>query len=84
MILIQADIKEVSVIGIEDEKWGQIVCAAIVLKVKSKVDKGNLRNFLRDKLAGYKIPKQILFVDKLPKTELGKVIKEKVKVLFKN
>jgi len=83
-ILSYADIKEVSVIGIEDEKWGQIVCAAIVLKVKSKVDKGNLRNFLRDKLAGYKIPKQILFVDKLPKTELGKVIKEKVKVLFKN
>jgi o-succinylbenzoate---CoA ligase len=81
-ILIHKDIKEVCVIGIEDKTWGQVVSAAVMLKKNAELSASELKNFLKDKLAGYKIPKKILFVDELPKTELGKVIREDVRELF--
>ena len=84
IILIHKDVKEVCVIGIKDKTWGQVVSAVIVLKKNTKLSAGELKIFLKDKLAGYKIPKKILFVDELPKTELGKVMREAVKKLFEN
>jgi len=82
IILTHKNIKEVCVIGIKDKTWGQVVSAAIVLKTNTKLLNSELKNFLKTKLAGYKIPKKILFVDKLPKTELGKVMREDVKKLL--
>jgi len=82
IISTNKDVKEVSVTGIEDKTWGQVVSAAIVLNKDAKLSESDLRSFLKDKLAGYKIPKKILFVNELPKTELGKVIIEKLKNLF--
>jgi o-succinylbenzoate---CoA ligase len=82
IILTHKDVKEACVIGIKDKTWGQVVSAAIVLKKNTKLSAGELKIFLKDKLAGYKIPKKILFIDELPKTELGKVISEDVKKLF--
>ena len=82
IILTHKNVKEVCVIGIKDKTWGQVVATAVVLKKGTKLSTSQLKNFLKDKLASYKIPKKILFVDKLPKTELGKVMKEKVIELF--
>ena len=82
IISTNKDVKDVSVTGIEDKTWGQVVSAAIVLNKDAKLSESDLRSFLKDKLAGYKIPKKILFVNELPKTELGKVIIEKLKNLF--
>ena len=84
IIISHNDIKEVCVVGIKDKTWGQAVSAAIVLEKNAKLSASDLRNFLKNKLARYKIPKKILFVDELPKTELGKVIKEKIAELFQN
>ncbi|OGU74324.1 MAG: o-succinylbenzoate--CoA ligase [Ignavibacteria bacterium RBG_16_34_14] len=75
-------VKEVSVVGIEDKEWGQIVSAAVVLKENKKLTENELKNFLRNKLASFKIPKQIVFINDLPKTELGKIFREEVKKLF--
>jgi acyl-coenzyme A synthetase/AMP-(fatty) acid ligase len=41
-----------------------------------------LKNFLKDKLASFKIPKKIIFVNQLPKSDLGKMQREKIKNLF--
>ncbi|MFA3783775.1 o-succinylbenzoate--CoA ligase [Melioribacteraceae bacterium 4301-Me] len=68
-------VKETYVFGIDDKKWGQKICAAVVLKRNSTITQEELKTLLRKKLAGYKIPKEIFFLKKLPKTELGKVIK---------
>ncbi len=82
IILTHKNVKEVCVIGIKDKTWGQVVSAAIVLKTNTKLSDSELKIFLKTKLASYKVPKKILFVDKLPKTELGKVMREDVKKLL--
>ena len=80
-ILQMENVKECCVIGIEDETWGQIVVAAIVSE-NSKIDEYKIRNSLKKKLAGFKIPKKILFVEYIPRTSLGKIEKDKVLALF--
>jgi O-succinylbenzoic acid--CoA ligase len=83
VILSQSKVNEVCVVGIEDKEWGLIVSAAVVLKESGKLSENELKNFLRDKIAPYKIPKQIIFINKLPKSSLGKIEREKVRELLK-
>lgn len=82
-ILQRKNIKECCVVGIEDKTWGQIVVAAIVTKDNSIVE-SDIQNFLKDKMAGFKIPKRVHFVDHIPKTSLGKIKKDEVIALFNN
>jgi o-succinylbenzoate---CoA ligase len=82
-ILQSESINDCCVLGIEDKTWGQIVVAAIVSKDRTISEK-SVKNFLKSKLASFKIPKRILFVDSLPRTSLGKVEKEKIKALMQN
>jgi O-succinylbenzoic acid--CoA ligase len=58
------------VFGIEDENWGQLVCAAVV---SGQLSQEEIVMLLKEKLAGFKIPKKFFFVDEIPRTELGKV-----------
>ncbi len=78
------DISEVCVLGIEDKEWGQIAAAAIVLRDKNNLTLDELKAFLKDKLPGYKYPKKIFVLDNLPKTEMGKIQKEKIRELLIN
>jgi len=68
-------IKDVYVFGLQDETWGQIVTAAIV---GDNISQDEIKSKLKEKLAAYKIPKKYFFVDKLPKNELGKVLKNEL------
>ncbi len=81
-ILIHPNIKEACVFGIEDDEWGQAVAAAIVTKNNSEISLSEMKDFLNNRLPGYKQPKKIFLLDQLPKTELGKVQKEKVRELI--
>ena len=77
-------VSEVAVISAPDNKWGEVV-AAIVIPVKD-LDKNfgkNLVDFCEDKLAKFKIPKKIIFRDSLPKNASGKVLKNKLRNMFK-
>ena len=67
-------IAECAVIGVPDAQWGEVGLAAIVLKSEGASEAG-LEAFLRDKLAGYKVPKYIRVVDALPKSGAGKILK---------
>jgi O-succinylbenzoic acid--CoA ligase len=82
-ILQHKNVKDCCVLGIEDKTWGHIVAAVIVPENKSLSEVG-IKNFLKEKLAGFKVPKKVLFVENIPKTSLGKVEKEKVIALFKD
>lgn len=75
-------VSEVCVIGVKDNEWGQIAAAAVVLKKNCSLSENDLRAFLKEKLASYKIPKQIKFVENLPKSDLEKTLREKVKEFF--
>jgi o-succinylbenzoate---CoA ligase len=81
-ILKFPNVKEACVFGINDVQWGQKVVAAIVTMRESRFTLDELKEFLKDKIASFKIPKLIYFVDELPKTELGKVKRESVRKLF--
>ncbi|MBI9070979.1 MAG: o-succinylbenzoate--CoA ligase [Melioribacteraceae bacterium] len=76
-IVKYSGVEEACVFSLNDEEWGQIVCAAI--KCSYSLEKSQIYNFLKTELAGYKIPKQIFFVNFIPKTSLGKPQKEELK-----
>jgi len=72
-------VKDVCVVGVADEQWGQRVVAAVVLNgAKDKVTEQALIFFCRERLAGYKQPRLIRFVEALPMTASGKVRRDKV------
>jgi acyl-CoA synthetase (AMP-forming)/AMP-acid ligase II len=71
-------VKEVAVIGVPDEKWGELVTALVVTD-GSDVAAGDLITHCRSALAGYKCPKRVEFVDVLPRTATGKLQKFKLR-----
>jgi len=71
-------IKEVAVIGVEDEKWGEVGKAYIVLKDNQKLNEIEIKEFCLGNLAKYKIPKYVEFLSELPKSEAGKIDKKKL------
>ena len=68
-------IAEAAVIGVKDDKWGEVGKAFVVRKEDSRIAEEEVLKFCRDKLASYKIPRQIIFLPQLPKTATGKVKK---------
>lgn len=69
---------EVGVAGIPDAHSGEAVKAWIVLKEGETVTKEELRAFCKEKLAAYKVPKQVEFLDELPKTAVGKILRREL------
>jgi len=74
-------VKEVAVIGIPDDKWGELV-TGLVVSDGSEVSAEELISHCRTSLAGYKCPKRIEFVDSLPRTATGKLQKFKLREPF--
>ncbi|WP_284035499.1 long-chain-fatty-acid--CoA ligase [Neobacillus sp. 114] len=70
---------EVAVIGLYDELWGEKVHAVVELKSGEVVEEQEIIDYCRDKLAGYKIPKSVDFVEKLPKNPTGKIVRRTIK-----
>ncbi|MGV8980623.1 o-succinylbenzoate--CoA ligase [Clostridium sp.] len=65
-------INECAVVGLKDEKWGQVP----ILYVVSTIDEHKILEYLSNKLAKYKIPKKIIYLDELPKNAVGKILKK--------
>ena len=72
-------VEDVSVIGVPDEKFGEQLCAWIVLKVDAPADADAIKAYCVGKIAHYKIPAYLLFVDAFPMTVSGKVQKYKMR-----
>ena len=75
-------IHEVCVIGVPDEKWGEVGKAVISLKPGEETSKEEIMNVLKQKLAHYKVPKYIQFVNEIPKNNVGKIVAAKVAELY--
>jgi len=72
-------VKDVSVIGVPDVKFGEELCAWIVLREGATVTDEDVRAFCRGKIAHYKVPRYVRFVDAFPMTVTGKVQKFKMR-----
>ena len=72
-------IEEAAVFPLKDKVWGEIVAASIVLKNEKQIlNEYEIKEFLKGRISGFKIPKKIFIEDQLPKTELGKTQKDKL------
>ncbi|MDR7079174.1 fatty-acyl-CoA synthase [Neobacillus niacini] len=72
-------VDEVAVIGLPDEKWGELVAAFIVPKHFYTIEAEELSEYCEKKLGRYKIPKRFICLKELPKTVVGKIDKKKLK-----
>jgi fatty-acyl-CoA synthase len=75
-------VAEAAVVGLPDPKWGENVTAVIVLREGTTATEAEIIATARDRLAGFKKPKRVIFVDELPKTVSGKIIKRELRDRF--
>jgi fatty-acyl-CoA synthase len=75
VLLRHPAVQEVAVVGMPDERWGEAPHAFVILKPGASTDEDELRQFTRDRLAHFKVPKTVSFVNELPKTATGKIQK---------
>jgi acyl-CoA synthetase (AMP-forming)/AMP-acid ligase II len=76
------DVTEVAVIGIPDEKWGELVTALVVKAPGSELSAEDVVAWTRQRLAGFKCPKRVEFRDELARTATGKLQKFKLRAPF--
>jgi len=69
-------VAEAAVVGVSDELRGELVRAVVSLKKRGRAIEQEIRRFCLERMANYKMPKQIIFVDSLPKTTTGKIRKQ--------
>jgi len=75
-------VAESAVVGIVDEKWGEKVVAAVVKEPDTGVSADEVQAYCKKHLHDWKCPKEIVFVEELPRNTMGKMLKEKVKKFF--
>jgi len=76
VLYIHPDVLEAAVVGIPDDTWGEAVCAAVVPRAGRNIDENAIRDHCREMLASFKVPKNVAFLDALPKTGSGKISKK--------
>jgi long-chain acyl-CoA synthetase len=75
-------IADVAVIGVPDERWGETVKAIVVRKADVEVTPGELIDWARARIAGYKLPRSIDFIDALPRNPTGKILKRELRKTY--
>ena len=73
-----AAVADVAVFGVDDEEFGQRLKAVVVKRKGKQVSEKELKDYVKSNLAGYKVPRDIEFVDGLPRTATGKVLKREL------
>ena len=79
VILSHPEVDEVAVIGVPDPEWGQEPRAIVVLKGKQSVTGDDIIEHCRSRLAGFKRPRSVIFLDSLPRNAMGKVLKKELR-----
>jgi len=73
------DIHEAAVIGVSDQEFGQRLRGFVVMKAGESFDEDGLKNFVRERLARHKVPREIIHASELPRNQTGKVLKRVLK-----
>jgi fatty-acyl-CoA synthase len=79
-VIFQLDgVLENAVVGIPHEKWGEVGRAYVVLKAGANLDEEAVTSHCKDRLASFKVPKEVCFIDELPHNATGKVLKHELR-----
>ncbi len=76
------DIADCAVIGVPDGRWGEVGRALVALKPGAAPAEQDLLAFLRERIARYKVPKSVVFVDEIPRSAAGKILKKELRDRF--
>jgi len=79
VLYTRPEVQECAVIGLPDREWGERVTAVIEPKPGEKIDQKTLKEFLREHLSSFKVPKEYRIVDELPKNPAGKILKRELR-----
>ena len=71
-------VKEVAVIGVDDEEFGQRLKAFVVAADREALDEDEVKAYVKENLARYKVPREVEFLDSLPRNATGKVLKREL------
>ena len=73
---------EAAVVGVQDKTWGEAVTAVVALKAGTTATEEELIGFAKERIAGYKTPKQVIFMESIPKTAIGKILRRQVREIL--
>jgi acyl-CoA synthetase (AMP-forming)/AMP-acid ligase II len=73
-------VADVAVFGVDDEKFGQRLKAVVVKKGNAKLSEDDVRSYVKQHTARYKVPREVEFMDELPRNQTGKVLKRELRV----
>jgi acyl-CoA synthetase (AMP-forming)/AMP-acid ligase II len=79
LLMKHSDVADAAVFGVDDEKFGQRLKAVVVPRDGSSPTEDQLKGYVKENLANYKVPRDIEFRDELPRTSTGKVLKRELK-----
>jgi long-chain acyl-CoA synthetase len=71
-------IREAAVVGIADEEWGEEIGAAVVPHEGEHLEGSEVAEFVKERIAAYKYPRRVWFLDELPKGPTGKILKREI------
>jgi fatty-acyl-CoA synthase len=81
LLLTHPAIEEAAAIGVDDEEFGKRLAAFVVPRPGQSITEDEVRDFVKDNLARYKVPRDVAFLDELPRTPTGKVLKRRLREL---
>jgi fatty-acyl-CoA synthase len=81
-LLADPDVLECAVIGVPDERWGEVGRAIVVPRTDSGLTAERLLDSLAGRLARYKLPKSVVFADAIPRNGTGKILKARLRETY--
>ena len=83
LLYTRPEVQECAVVGLPDREYGERVTAFIIAQKDTQPDSVALKLFLKERLASFKVPKDFVFVDELPKSNAGKLLKREIREQYK-
>jgi fatty-acyl-CoA synthase len=78
LLLEHPAVLDAAAVGVADEQFGQRLSVFLVVRGGAELSEGDVKQYVRDKLAGYKVPRTVTFLGELPRNPTGKVLKREL------